>query len=402
MFTNLILGKINKSSALSELVYSLSNLLVFYNDRIIEKANNRLVPEAESGTLTRRIKILLTTLEYCEVFIELSVHKTWGSRARWFVIVVVQTIKCIGRLILTLYCQNNKIVKNPPIPSLDRRNLNESLRSEIPTTTSSFLDQNQTVLLKRSGRALRKVDGAPPAIARDWQPLKHEPVLYPSQYAGKFIKTAELLYIVKPLVHLACMKRYGSMSWKSYLVPMAIDVASLRIYYKHREDLSKDQKQELSRRCVGMLLYLMRSPFYDRHSKEKIARLLQEYLAKQNVVQPNDKTLRTENLPPQQSNQQQQQREETQQQSSQQKRTRIENTASHQRPSTEAPKATQNLELESPPRKRNPALPQPQPSTQVPSTREGAHDGELNTDPNSIPPGEARATRSRSRIDIKQ
>ncbi|XP_058813796.1 peroxisomal membrane protein PEX16 [Topomyia yanbarensis] len=264
-----IAGQINKSSAASELVYSLSNLLVFYNDRIIEKANGTIVCEG-SGSVARQIKIILTTLEYCEVFIELSAHKVWGSRGRWFLIVVVQTIKCIGRLALTMFCRNN-IVHNPPIPVLDRTNLIESR----PTAeNASFQSDGQTVVLKRSGKILRKVEGAPPIVARSWKPLKHESSSHVVQYAGRFIRTAELMYILKPMVHLACIRKYGLKSWKSYLVPMAMDVASLRIYYKNRQDLSKEQKQELSRRCVSMLLYLMRSPFYDKYSKDKIAGLL--------------------------------------------------------------------------------------------------------------------------------
>lgn len=265
-----IAGKINNSSAVSELVYSLSNLLVFFNDRIIEKSNNA-VQYTDSSPLARQIKVVLTTLEYCEVFIELSAHKIWGSRGRWFFIVAVQTIKCIGRLILTMFCQNNNIIQNPPIPVLDRKNLMETATRPDNNT---FQEPSDTVVLKRSGRVLRKVEGAPPIVARTFKPLKHETVILPIRYGGRFIRTAELMYIVKPLVHLACIRRYGMKSWKSYLVPMAIDVASLRIYYKNRGDLSKDQKQELSRRCVSMLLYLMRSPFYDKYSKERIASLL--------------------------------------------------------------------------------------------------------------------------------
>uniref|UniRef100_A0A1Q3FD08 Peroxisomal membrane protein PEX16 n=1 Tax=Culex tarsalis TaxID=7177 RepID=A0A1Q3FD08_CULTA len=281
-----IAGKINNSSAVSELVYSLSNLLVFFNDRIIERANlgaAAAVAGTDSSQVARHIKTILTTLEYCEVFIELSAKKVWGARGRWFFIVLVQTIKCIGRLILTLCCQGNKIVKNPPIPALDRRNLAECLpeanggaaTAAAAAAAGTFHDHSQTVLLKRSGRVMRKVDGAPPVVARSWKPLRHEvTTVYPAQYEGRFIRSAELMYILKPLVHLECVRRYGMNSWKSYLVAMAIDVASLRLYYKKREDLSRDQKQELSRRCVSMLLYLMRSPFYDRYSKQKIAGLL--------------------------------------------------------------------------------------------------------------------------------
>lgn len=270
-----IAGRINNSSAVSELVYSLSNLLVFYNDRIIERAN-AVTQYSDSGKVARQVKIILTTLEHCEVFIELTAHKVWGTQGRWFFIVLLQTIKFVGRMILTLFCQNNNIVKNPPIPSLDRRNLNETKLGPENISFQDIVPGHHTVVLKRSGRVLRKVNGAPPIAARTWKPLKHEVSSYsnPTQCGGKFVRTAELMYILKPLVHLACVRRYGMKSWKSYLVPMAFDVASLRIYYKNREDLSKDQKQELSRRCVAMLLYLMRSPFYDTYSKDKIASLL--------------------------------------------------------------------------------------------------------------------------------
>ena len=84
------LGKIHNSSIVTELVYSLSNLLVLFNDRIIEKANPTVQP---STGLERSIKMVLTTMEYCEVFIELSAFKLYGTSGRWFFICVIQVIK---------------------------------------------------------------------------------------------------------------------------------------------------------------------------------------------------------------------------------------------------------------------------------------------------------------------
>uniref|UniRef100_A0A182NG75 Peroxisomal membrane protein PEX16 n=1 Tax=Anopheles dirus TaxID=7168 RepID=A0A182NG75_9DIPT len=268
-----VAGKINNSSAVSELVYSLSNLLVFFNDRIIEKAHKKT--NEDTQPLERHLKVLLTTLEYCEVFIELSAHKVWGTSGRWFFIVIIQVIKCIGRLILTLYCQNTKILRNPPIPSLNRKCLQDANPSENASFRDNLAGESSGIVLKRSGRVMRKVNCSPSLTARSWQPptVRDQPN-QPTEYGGKFVGPAEMLYIAKPIIHLACMRRFGVKSWASYLVALALDSASLRMYYRNREVLSKQQRVELSRRCVSMLLYLMRSPFYDRYTHDKIAYLL--------------------------------------------------------------------------------------------------------------------------------
>ncbi|EAA03714.3 AGAP002283-PA [Anopheles gambiae str. PEST] len=274
-----VAGKINNSSAVSELVYSLSNLLVFFNDRIIEKASKKTPDDTQP--LERHLNVLLTTLEYCEVFIELSAHKVWGTSGRWFFIVVIQTIKCIGRLILTLFCQNTKIIRNPPIPALNRKTIqtdnhhHDHPQSDNASFRDNLADGSSAIVLKRSGRVMRKVNCSPSLTSRSWKPpatgsSSHQPAVY----GGKFLVSAEMLYIAKPLIHLASMRKFGTRSWTSYLIALALDSASLRMYYKNREVLSKDQRVELSRRCVSMLLYLMRSPFYDRYTHDKIACLL--------------------------------------------------------------------------------------------------------------------------------
>lgn len=89
-----IAGRITNSNVATELIYSLSNLLCLLNDRIlmadlVAKQSSLETPNKD----TVRIKMFMTTLEYCEVFLELSGQHLWGRRGRWFMIVILQVIK---------------------------------------------------------------------------------------------------------------------------------------------------------------------------------------------------------------------------------------------------------------------------------------------------------------------
>ncbi|BFF97353.1 peroxisomal membrane protein PEX16 [Drosophila madeirensis] len=276
-----IAGRISSSNVVSELVYTLSNMLVFYNDRIIDRARN-----AKENSVLRlqsklcyRLKVTLTTLEYSEVFIEISARRLFGQTGKWLVIALIQVFKAAGRLFILRHSTSD-IITSPPIASLNRRALGKQRKgaaAEVPPANDDVnLMQSQhsiTFQLKRSGRIIRKVEGAPPIQYRDFK-LHVENTEAAKTQIPRELLTAEYLYISKPLIHLAAMGLFGRRSWKQYMVALSMDLYSIHLYRQRRHLMSKQQKLELSRRCINLMYFLVRSPFYENYTQSRLERLL--------------------------------------------------------------------------------------------------------------------------------
>ncbi|KAJ8944781.1 hypothetical protein NQ318_003649 [Aromia moschata] len=272
-----VAGRINNSHVVSELILCLSNLLVMLNDSIIKKNW-----QIDSSTPADRVKLWLTVVEYSEVFCELSAKKLWGTAGKWIVIVSIQVFKCIARLML-IYHYKESIVQNPPVPVLDRKSLKPNEHTTVGDIAQTHLEP-QSFTLKRSGRVVRKVDASPPITMRRWKPLLQvqaftcenkediEQVLI-----GRHL-VAETIYITKPIVHLASMAYFGTKTWKPWMISLALDLSSLHLYRPFKSNkinsLTPHQRMQLSRRIVALLFYLIRSPFYEKQSEDKINTLL--------------------------------------------------------------------------------------------------------------------------------
>lgn len=272
-------GRISDSNVVTELIYSLSNLLVLYNDRIIAKNRNEKAEssgeiEPASSGFCYRLKVMLTTLEYCEVFIEISAKRVFGPKGKWVFIAGLQCLKAAGRFFILKH-STEQIITSPCLPSLNRRALNKNKAASkcTPANKSSLEEHNFTFKLKRSGRLVRKVEGAPPLQYRSFK-LDEEVVSMQKSLVPKILLQAEYLYIAKPLVHLASMGMFGEKSWKQYVVSLAMDLASINMYRKNRHLMSKQQQLILSHRCVNLLLYLMRTPFYEDFTQSRLERIL--------------------------------------------------------------------------------------------------------------------------------
>nr|XP_033337449.1 peroxisomal membrane protein PEX16 isoform X1 [Megalopta genalis] len=253
-------GRFNNSTLMSELIYSLSNLIVLFNDLLMCSGRHLHLkfPQFRS-----KIKIWLTIVEYTETLFEISVKKQWGHTGKWFIIIVIQIFKAVLRLLL-VHVYKERVVKSPPLKPLNRNQLDDS---EVEKIKEGFT-------LKRSGTFVRSIRGTNSMHTRTWEPLS--PSIYDNLNSSpkleRNIAFAESLYIMKPLLHLGCISITGEKQWPPWLLSLAIDLLSLQIFNKAIKAaiFNKEDERELHRRILAVLLYILRSPFYDKCSKLRI------------------------------------------------------------------------------------------------------------------------------------
>ena len=115
----------------------------------------------------------------------------------------------------------------------------------------------------KTGRIIRTVEGSPDFLKRNWKP----PTIHKEKNNSSSSKLqgisylGESIHITKPLIHLYLMKRYGQRSFIPFVCALAMDLSSLKLI--ETDNLGK---KEIQRRQIMLLMYLIRSPFYDHFS----------------------------------------------------------------------------------------------------------------------------------------
>ncbi|XP_071493219.1 peroxisomal membrane protein PEX16-like [Diadema antillarum] len=295
VFSYLIAGFTDDSEILSEFVYALANLLVFFNDSIMRNARASLRPKLSlpQGRVIR----WLTILDHIEVFFELASQSLWGQTGKWIVITVIEILRTIFRLVL-LHHFKAGVQSSPPMQPLNRSlftpptdhaqsdtssspdsSTQREGRENLATTATQHYPQPLTFEGKRSGRVVRCLHATPDVGLRSWKlPSESEPgseeEVSMTELAG-FSLAAETLFITRPLLHLSCLLVWGLSSWKPWLLSLATDIVSLEMMKRDQKvRLTSKEKTHLVNRRLMLLIYLMRSPCYNVFTRSKLESFL--------------------------------------------------------------------------------------------------------------------------------
>ncbi|XP_027846260.1 peroxisomal membrane protein PEX16-like isoform X3 [Aphis gossypii] len=201
-------GRSNNSTLLSELIYSISNFMMLFNDQIILSAtkSSNLLTVSDKGKKkifsNENIKCFITIVDFIEVF-EFAI-KPCGNKKAWIIILLLQTAKCVAGLYL-LHVQK-LILESPPTKLFD---LKSYRLNGIPVST-----------------------------------LSYEHIV------------AETMYIIEPIILLGSMFVFGEKSFIPSSISLTIKYISLQSL-KALENLTPQQRLVLSNRssCWVTLFY---------------------------------------------------------------------------------------------------------------------------------------------------
>jgi len=110
----------------------------------------------------------------------------------------------------------NPIANVPAVPALDRKNPKDynSWQQEVEYTEAEYNPNDTassiTLKLKRSGKTIRRVTNAPPIHSRSLRApdVAHSEVIDMRTIGKMSLRNAELLYIAKPMCHLAAVGEF--------------------------------------------------------------------------------------------------------------------------------------------------------------------------------------------------
>jgi len=235
-----------------EIVSSANNLFAYANACLLLKSKRS---EDISSKIINKIRHVLSVIEFSQAFIEITINKIYGEKLRWLIVSIICLIKVLLRCIL-LFCFNSGI----QIPSkrflLDHKSLIlKSQKQEDSNNEDFFIGKNSGVLMKTLNSSLSK----------DQQLVS----LPPSRLTGSE-KFGEFLHIFRPIIHLSLVSITDFQSFIPWIISLISDASShvlLQRNEKRMKKLIKIERIELKRRYLNLLLYLLRSPIFDKYSK---------------------------------------------------------------------------------------------------------------------------------------
>ncbi|RDA90318.1 hypothetical protein CP533_0391 [Ophiocordyceps camponoti-saundersi (nom. inval.)] len=312
--TYVIPGRFRDAEIASESIHSAVQLLSVYHDHLLRRARCSAVGRpppppsaharytrfwAQKSALYRRVAVVLQTVTYSQLLCEMTVKRRGGEKARWRVVVLLETIKAVCRLLL-LRAARGRPLLTPALPEREQ-----------------LADEDETLVTSREASEPRSDSGFPgdgvmeplatittrpsPAYEREWimprtglsLPSLPDSSDISSYLLGRVLtaddikpaakllnrlhgrgQVAEVLHILAPLIYALALARSGNprKAWKPWLLGLAVELAARQLRDRSLRATTLE-RDEWNRRGWAMAWWAMRGAFYADVSSRVIARV---------------------------------------------------------------------------------------------------------------------------------
>lgn len=260
---------------------------------------------------------LLSAVKQLEILVEVTAEQYNGREQKWNVLAAMEAIKaCLRFLILhqngyrMLLLGGEAIHTEEASPealvSGTLANRASTLRHSGPTSfphsrtssSSQDLESKATVALMKFGENIGM--NAKPSWAYNRHQGNVETLRVPSddscgprsisirsrEFPDELLVLGEWVFILRPLLYVLLIRRYGLKSWKPWLASLALDGMGLTTvlsaaFLKDRKQsstcinhplFSREEVQEVKRRQFLLVLYLTRDPFFSMYTRGLLSR----------------------------------------------------------------------------------------------------------------------------------
>nr|GMD31635.1 peroxisome biogenesis protein 16 isoform X1 [Ipomoea batatas] len=285
-----------------EAVSSLLGMMTTINEHIIDTTPTRMhTPPPEPSFLP--LSLCLTLLKDLETLVEVAAEQLCGEEKKWNFIAITEAVKVLVRLIvfrnsgykmLLLGGETENTENSSDVPRPEERNGN--LQMHIPKNVRGLnsynLEGRALSALNSLGEHARMVSEPtwlrrvqhqqtiiePPTMVM--KPPSLSTFLSEKGFPGSLFVTGEAMFVLRPLIYVLLVRKYGARSWFPWVISLAVDVIGNGILScinlcpqrskRPQFQLSYSEKDELKRRKLLWALYLMRDPFFSTYTRRRL------------------------------------------------------------------------------------------------------------------------------------
>ncbi|XP_073045161.1 peroxisome biogenesis protein 16-like isoform X1 [Primulina eburnea] len=289
-----------------EAVTSILGMITALNEHIIDTTPVRTHTGCGEPS-SFPFSLCITLLKDLETLVEVVAQRLYGEEKKWNFIAITEATKVLLRL-AKLQKSGYKMLLHGGESTDDGRDSDDldARRNEFASKpgqqgVSGILSNNQgqnpynlegraLFALNRFGENARTVTGPSwlHRVPHQQQMLEPpttvpETTLYttlPDKGApGGLFFMGEVLFILRPLIYVLLIRKYGVRSWLPWLASLVVDVigngsSSLVSVMWHNSKgfhFSNLENNELKRRRLLWALYLMRDPFFTKYTSQRLA-----------------------------------------------------------------------------------------------------------------------------------
>ncbi|KAL6569451.1 hypothetical protein OROMI_013965 [Orobanche minor] len=278
---------------------------------IITTVNEHILESTRIQTRTGRgesssFALWITLLKDSETLVEVVAQHFYGEEKKWKFMALTESIKVLLRLAI-LRKSGYKMLLHGGESVNDRSESNDfdSHRNGLflgpgPRGVPGGLKNHGQTSLNLEGRALSALsrfgENARAVSQPTWlRRVQHQqeimepptPVTKTTSLStflsekgilGGLFLTGEVMFILRPLVYVLLIRKYGARSWFPWLTSFGVDlvghviISSITTLCHNSKDfhLSNIEKNELKRRKLMWALYLMRDPFFTKYTRQRL------------------------------------------------------------------------------------------------------------------------------------